>query len=99
VTGELAPRLLLDAHGRPYDGRMVDRHVDGSVRVELTDGNTVRLRPAPDGRTTLSIIGPAGGHHASVRLSDADLNRMIGALAMSVAERVPRTDYRDAMTP
>jgi hypothetical protein len=78
---------------------MVDRHSDGSVRVELMDGNTVRLRAAPDGRTTLSIFGPAGGHHASIRLSDAELHRMIGALAMSVAEDVPRTDYRDAMTP
>jgi hypothetical protein len=78
---------------------MVDRNADGSVRVELTDCNTVRLRPAPDGRTTLAIFGPAGGHHASVRLSDADLRQMIAALALSVSEGPPRIDYRDAMTP
>jgi hypothetical protein len=78
---------------------MLDRHADGSLRIELMDGNTVRLRTAPDGRTSLTILGPAGGHRASIRLSDGELHHMIAALAMSAAEGAPGTDYRDAMTP
>ena len=35
---------------------MLDRHPDGSLRLGLTDGNTLRLRTSPDGRTTLSIL-------------------------------------------
>jgi hypothetical protein len=78
---------------------MVDRHPDGSLRVELVDGNTVRLRAAPDGRTSLSILGPAGGHHATIRLTATDLQRLIAALAMSTIEGGPSHAYRDAMTP
>jgi hypothetical protein len=78
---------------------MMERHPDGSLRIELTDGNTVRVRAAPDGRTSLSILGPAGGHHATVRLNRTELQRMIAALAMSAVEGARSHEYRDAMTP
>ena len=78
---------------------MLDRHPDGSLRIELMDGNTVRLRAAPDGRTSLSILGPAGGHHATVRLSATELQRLIAVLAMSAVGSGPSHGYRDAMTP
>jgi hypothetical protein len=78
---------------------MMDRHPDGSLRLQLTDGNTLRLRSAPDGRTSLSILGPSGGHHATIRLTETDLNRVIAALAMSAVEGGSSHAYRDAMTP
>ena len=78
---------------------MIDRHPDGSLRIELADGNTVRLRAVPDGRTSLSILGPAGGHHATIRLSGTELQHVIAALAMSAVEGGPSHGYRDAMTP
>ena len=78
---------------------MMDRHPDGSLRVELNDGHTVRLRAAPDGRTSLSILGPAGGHRATIRLSEGELQYVIAALAVSAVEGDFSHDYRDAMTP
>jgi hypothetical protein len=78
---------------------MMDRHPDGSRRIELADGNSVRLRAAPDGRTRLSILGPGGGHHATIRLTGTELNRLIAGLAMSVVEDGSSHAYRDAMTP
>ena len=78
---------------------MMERHRDGSLRLELTDGNTPRLRPAPDGRTSLSILGPSGGHHATIRLTGPELNRVIAGLAMSAVEAGSSHAYRDAMTP
>jgi len=78
---------------------MMDRHPDGSRRIELADGNSVRLRAAPDGRTRLSILGPGGGHHATIRLTASELNRLIAGLAMSAVEDGSSYAYRDAMTP
>jgi hypothetical protein len=78
---------------------MIDRHPDGSLRIELADGNTLRLRAVPDGRTSLSILGPAGGHHATIRLTGTELQHVIAALAMSAVEGGPSHGYRDAMTP
>jgi hypothetical protein len=77
----------------------MDRHPDGSLRVELTDGHSVRVRTAPDGRTALSVYGPAGGHRATVRLSGSELQILIAALATSAVEAGPSHGYRDAMTP
>jgi hypothetical protein len=55
----LDPQPLTLRGGRPaYDGPMMDRHPDGSQRIALMDGNTVRLQAARDGRTRLSIFGP-----------------------------------------
>jgi hypothetical protein len=78
---------------------MMDRHPDGSLRIALMDGNSVRLRPAPDGRTALSIYGPAGGHKMTIRLNGTELQRVIAALALSAVEGKPSHAYRDAMTP
>jgi hypothetical protein len=78
---------------------MIERHADGSLRIGLTDGNTVRLRPAGDGTTRLAIIGPAGGHHAAIRLTETEVNRVIVGLAMGSVEAASALTYRDAMTP
>jgi hypothetical protein len=78
---------------------MMDRHPDGSLRVELMDGNAVRLRTAADGRTSLSVFGPAGGHRTTIRLDGTDLQRLIAALALTAIEGAPSHAYRDAMTP
>jgi hypothetical protein len=78
---------------------MLDRHPDGSLRLGLTDGNTVRLRSSPDGRTTLTIVGPAGGYHGTIRLTEAEVRGLIAALATSGGEGEPALGYRDAMTP
>jgi hypothetical protein len=77
----------------------MDRHPDGSLRVELTDGSSVRLRRAADGRTAFSVFGPAGGHHMTIRLNGIELQGVIAALAMSAVEGDPSHEYRDAMTP
>jgi hypothetical protein len=78
---------------------MLDRHPDGSLRVGLMDGNTVRLRASPDGRTTLTIVGPGGAYHGTIRLTDAELHHLIAALASSVGKSEGPPGYRDAMTP
>jgi hypothetical protein len=78
---------------------MLDRHPDGSLRLGLTDGNTVRLRSSPGGRTTLTIVGPAGGYHGTIRLTEAEVRGLIAALATSGGEGEPALGYRDAMTP
>ena len=78
---------------------MMDRHPDGSLRVELADGNSVRVRRAADGRTALSVFGPAGGHRTTIRLNSIELQGVIAALAMSALEADPSHEYRDAMTP
>jgi hypothetical protein len=96
----LDPQPLTLGGERPaYDGPMMDRHPDGSQRIALMDGNTVRLHAARDGRTRLSIFGPAGGHHATVRLTQTEVNHMVAALAMSAVEGDRSHEYRDAMTP
>lgn len=77
----------------------MDRHPDGSLRVELTDGNSVRVRTAADGRTAVSVFGPAGGHRATIRLTGAELQGVIAALATSAVEGGPPRAYRDEMTP
>lgn len=88
------------ATGATYDLRMMDRHSDGSLRMELTDGNAVRLSAGTDGRTRLSIFGPGGGHHATVRLTDDDTRSLVAALAMRpLGGGGPAHGYRDAMTP
>ena len=78
---------------------MMDRHPDGSLRVELTDGNSVHVRRAPDGRTAFSVFGPAGGHRTTIRLNGIELQGVIAALAMCAIEAGPSHEYRDAMTP
>jgi hypothetical protein len=78
---------------------MMDRHPDGSLRIELMDGNAVRLSPRTDGRTRLSIFGPGGGHHATIRLTDDELHDFIAALATSARKGGSSRSYRDAMTP
>ena len=78
---------------------MVDRHPDGSLRIELTDGNAVRLSAGTDGRTRLSIFGRGGGHHATIRLTESELRNVIAGLAMSAINGGPSDGYRDAMTP
>jgi len=78
---------------------MMDRHPDGSLRIELMDGNAVRLSPRTDGRTRLSIFGPGGGHHATIRLTEDELHDVIAALAKSVTKGGSSHGYRDAMTP
>jgi hypothetical protein len=78
---------------------MLDRHPDGSLRLGLMDGNTVRLRPSSDGRTTLTIVGPAGGFHGTIRLTDPELHDLIAALATSAGQGTGSHGYRDAMTP
>ena len=78
---------------------MMDRQPDGSLRIALTDGHTLRLQPARDGRTRLSIYGPGGGHHATVRLTETERNHVVAALAMSAVEGYRSHEYRDAMTP
>jgi hypothetical protein len=78
---------------------MMDRHPDGSLRIELTDGNSVRVRTAADGRTAVSVFGPAGGHRTTIRLNGAELQGVIAALAMTAIEGGPEHEYRDAMTP
>ena len=78
---------------------MMERHRDGSLRIELMDGNTLRLRAAPDGRTSVSVLGPAGGHHATIRITPTELQHVIAALAMSAVEGGSSHGYRDAMAP
>jgi hypothetical protein len=78
---------------------MMHRHPDGSLRIELTDGNAVRLSAGTDGRTRLSIFGPGGGLHATIRLTENDLRNVVAALAMSAVDGGPSHGYRDAMTP
>jgi hypothetical protein len=78
---------------------MLDRHPDGSLRIELMDGSGVRLSAGPDGRTRLSIFGPSGGHHATIRLTESELHDLIAALAMSTRKSASPHGYRDAMTP
>jgi hypothetical protein len=78
---------------------MLDRHPDGSLRLGLTDGNTLRLRTSPDGRTTLSIVGPAGGVHGTIRLTDPEVRGLIAALAASGGGDTKSLGYRDTMTP
>jgi hypothetical protein len=77
----------------------MDRHPDGSLRVELTDGDSVRIRTAADGRTALSVFGPAGGHRATIRLNATELERVIAALGISAVGAGPSHEDRDAMTP
>jgi hypothetical protein len=77
----------------------MDRHPDGSLRVHLTDGDSVRVRTAPDGRTAVAVYGPAGGHRATIRLNATELQALIAALALSAVEGEPSLAYRDAMTP
>jgi hypothetical protein len=78
---------------------MMDRHPDGSLRIELMDGNAVRLSASTDGRIRLSIFGPGGGHHATIRLTVDELHDVIAALATSVSIGGSSHGYRDAMTP
>jgi hypothetical protein len=85
--------------GSAYALRMMDRHPDGSLRIELMDGNAVRLSASTDGRTRLSIFGPGGGHHATIRLTEDELHGVIAALATSSTKGGPAHGYRDAMTP
>ncbi len=90
------------AGGQPcclYALRMMDRHLDGSLRIELMDGNAVRLSAHTDGRTRLSIFGPGGGHRATIRLTDDELHDVIAALATSATKDGSPHGYRDAMTP
>jgi hypothetical protein len=78
---------------------MMDRHPDGSLRIGLMDGNAVRLVANTDGRTRLSIFGPGGGHHATIRLTEDELHDVIAALATSANKASSSHGYRDAMTP
>ena len=78
---------------------MMHRHPDGSLRVGLMDGNAVHLSASTAGRTRLSIFGPGGGHHATIRLTDDELHDVIAALAASASKGEPSHGYRDAMTP
>jgi hypothetical protein len=78
---------------------MLDRRPDGSLRIDLTDGNAVHLSIGADGRTRLSIFGPGGGHHATIRLTENDSRHVIAALAMSAVDGDRSYGYRDAMTP
>jgi hypothetical protein len=89
----------LPSEGSPYDFRIVDRHPDGSLRIQLMDGNSVRLSAGADGRTRLSIFGPGGGHHATIRLTENELHDVIAALATSAGIGGASHAYRDAMTP
>ena len=77
----------------------MDRHPDGSLRVQLTDGGSVGVRTAADGRTALSVYGPAGGHRTMIRLNGTEVQGMIAALALSAIEGEPSVAYRDAMMP
>jgi hypothetical protein len=77
----------------------MDRHPDGSLRIELIDGHAVRLSASTGGRTRLSIFGPGGGHHATVRLTEDELHDVIVALATSANKGGSSHGYRDAMTP
>jgi hypothetical protein len=87
------------ARGSTYDCRMLDRHPDGSLRIDLMDGNVVHLSTSTDGRTRLSIFGPGGGHHATVRLTERESRNVIAALAMNAVESDSSYESRDAMTP
>jgi len=78
---------------------MMDRHPDGSLRIELMDGHAVRLSAGGDGRTRFSIFGPGGGHHATIRLTDDELHDVIAALATSAGKGGSSHGYRDGMTP
>lgn len=78
---------------------MIDRHPDGSLRLKLSDGNSLGVRAAADGRTAVSVFGPAGGHRATIRLNGAELQGVIAALATSAVEHGTTHGYRDAMTP
>jgi hypothetical protein len=84
---------------RACDAPMMDRHPDGSLRVELTDGNSLRVRTVADGRTAVSVFGPAGGHRTTIRLTGTELQDVIAALATSAVAHGPTHGYRDAMTP
>jgi hypothetical protein len=78
---------------------MMDRHPDGSLRIELIDGHAVRLSASTDGRTRLAIVGPGGGHHATIRLTEDELHELIAALATSASKGGSSHGYRDTMTP
>jgi hypothetical protein len=85
--------------GSAYDFPMLDRHPDGSLRIALMDGHTVRLSASAAGSTRLAIFGPGDGLHATIRLTEGEVHDVIAALATSANKGGSSHGYRDAMTP